>query len=111
MDILIFIALSCSLTQYIAYQNLYYLQNILEFGQLLSSSSFSAVIIQILETLVKADYSTQALTIHEVALQRRCAENEDLFGNPEIAQFLSNDQGKGNKLKIPYLFSVSFFCV
>ena len=101
------LALSCSLTQYIACHNLYYLQNILEFGQLVSSSSFSSVLVQVLETLVKAEYSTQALTIHEVALQRRCAENEDLFGNPEITQFLSNDQGKGNKLKIPYLFSVS----
>ena len=102
-----FIALTCSLTQYIACQNLYYLQNILEFSQLLSNASFSSVMIQVLETIVKANYSTQALTIHEVALQRRCVENEDLFGNPEITQFLSSDQGKGNKLKIPYLFSVS----
>ena len=102
-----FRALTCSLTQYIACQNLYYLQNILEFSQLLSNASFSSVMIQVLETIVKANYSTQALTIHEVALQRRCVENEDLFGNPEITQFLSSDQGKGNKLKIPYLFSVS----
>lgn len=105
--------LSCSLTHYIACKSYPYLQLVVSFSQFIQAllqepeKSLAFSVEQHLANLIKAEYSSELLAIHEVSLQRRSSENDPFSENPEIVQFLSNDQGKATKLKIPYLFSVS----
>lgn len=120
-----FLVLTCSLTQLIASKSPTFLQTVTAIHQFVSTTSTQTQIItqqiqsgkkgvwanfhieQHLFSLLHAKYTCKDLPINEVSLQRCSAEMDSLFGIPELASLLSNDQGKGLKLKIPFLSDIS----
>lgn len=117
--------LTCSLTQLISSLNTSFLQVTCSLYQFYASTlNQSAVIAQQIRegkkgvwvnfhieqhlfSLLHSQYACKALPINEVAIQRSDAEMGSLFGIPELVGLLNNDQGKGLKLKIPFLSDIS----
>lgn len=119
------LVLTCSLTQLLASKSSSFLQTVTAIHQFVAATSTQTQLItqqiqsgqkgvwanfhieQQLFSLLHAKYTCKDLPINEVSLQRSSAEMDSLFGIPELASLLSNDQGKGLKLKIPFLSDIS----
>ena len=117
--------LTCSLTQLISSLNTSFLQATCSLYQFYASTLNQSALIaqqiregkkgvwvnfhieQHLFSLLHSQYACKALPINEVAIQRSEAEMGSLFGIPELVGLLNNDQGKGLKLKIPFLSDIS----